>query len=101
MLKAAVVAWDPTVNAKYLKNEIGHDLTAALDEAEKRGFASQAPHLREILEILREPYQQHWFRYERPDQFPLPDDFDQIVPVLETLEQELETKLGPQIPATT
>ena len=96
MLKAAVVAWDPTVDEKYLKREIGHDLIAALDEAEKRGFASKASHLREILKILREPYMQHWFRYQQPDQFPLPDDFDQIVPVLEILEQELDAKLGPE-----
>lgn len=94
MLKSAIVAWDSNVDAKYLQNKVGHDLVGALDEAEKRGFASDAPNLREILEVLREPYKQHWFRYERPEQFQLPADFDQIVETLTVLEEALQAKLA-------
>lgn len=95
MLKSAIVAWDPKADAEYLRKEVGHDLIKSLDEAERRGFKSQAPHLRELAEILRDPYKQHWFRYERPDQFKLPGDFDQVVETLKLLESELATKLKP------
>jgi hypothetical protein len=94
MLKSAIAAWDPAVDAGYLRDAIGHDLVKALDEAEARGFASQAPHLRELVELLRKPYRQHWFRYERPDQIPLPGDFDQVVETLATFESDLADKLA-------
>ena len=94
MLKSAIVACDPDVDAKYLQNKVGHDLVGALDEAEKRGFVSEAPNLREILEVLRAPYKQHWFRYERPEQFQLPADFDQIVEALPVLEEALQATLA-------
>lgn len=93
MLKSAIVAWDPKATAEFLRKEVSHDLVTALDAAERRGFKSQAPHLRELVEILRDPYKQHWFRYERPDQFRLPGDFDQVVETLKVLEGELATKL--------
>lgn len=93
MLKSAVVAFDPKADAEYLRKELGHDLVASLDQAERRGFKSQAPHLRKLVELLRDPYKQHWFRYERPDQFELPGDFDQVVETLKVLEGELATKL--------
>lgn len=67
----------------------------SLDAAEQRGFKSQAPHLRELVEILRDPYKQHWFRYERPDQFKLPGDFDQVIETLKVLESEIAMKLKP------
>lgn len=93
MVKSAIVAWDAEADAKYLRNEVGHDLIAALDQAEARGFTSSAPNLRALLDVLREPYKQHWLRYERPDQFELPSSFDEIVPILETLYSEVRTKL--------
>ena len=94
MLKSAIVAWDPKVDAEYLRKEISHDLVTALDEAERRGLKSEAPHLREIVEILRDPYKKHWLRYEHPPTFNLPADFDQIVATLTVLESELANKLG-------
>ena len=89
MLKGAVVALDPDADATYLQKKIGHDLVAALDQAEYRGFTSKADNLRQLVNVLREPYRQHWLRYERPDRFNLPDNFDQIVVILETLEEDV------------
>jgi hypothetical protein len=93
MIKAAIVAWDLTVDADQLQNTVRHDLVTGLDEAEARGYASQAENLRELLVALRKPYRQHWLRYERPAQFELPDDFDQIVPILTILYEEVRAKL--------
>jgi hypothetical protein len=93
MLKAAVAGCDEGVDRAYLQNTIGHDLTKALDEAEAREFVSQAPHLKDLLELLREPYKQHWFRYERPTHMNLPGDFVQVEATLEVLESELAAKL--------
>jgi len=59
------VALDPDAGAKYLQKEVGHDLLAALDQAEHRGFASQTDDLRQVVDVLREPYRQHWLRYGR------------------------------------
>lgn len=93
MLKSAIVAWDPDVNAGYLQNTVGHDLIKALDEAEARGFTSQAEHLRELSDLLRAPYKKHFFRYDRPAQMNLPGDFVQVEATLGQLESELATKL--------
>jgi hypothetical protein len=71
MLKAAIVAWGGPSDDKSLR-EIGHDLIKALDLAEAAGFNSAAPNLRDILNVLHEPFKQHWFRYGRPDEFGLP-----------------------------
>lgn len=92
MLKAALVAWDDTADERRLRS-IGHDLVAALDEAEAAGFKSEAPSLREILEVLDEPFKQHWFRYERPERFELPGDFPQVVAALDVLDMELRSRL--------
>ena len=89
MLKAVIVALDPSIDAKYLQNEIGHDLVKGLDEAERRGFASKAPHLRDIVELLRAPYKLHWFRYDRPKEMRLPGSFDQVVLMLSAVEREV------------
>jgi hypothetical protein len=35
-------------------------------------FASDAPYVREIVELLREPYKAQHFRYSRPKQVLLP-----------------------------
>ena len=99
MLKSAIAAWDSEVDAEFLRNNVGHDLVVALDQAEQRGFKSQAAHLRELVEILRDPYRKHWFRYERPPQMKLPGDFDQVVATLTALESELRAKQKPDAPA--
>lgn len=88
MLKSIIAAADPEVDAKWLQNNVGHDLVAALDQAEHRGFKTKAGHLRELVELMREPYRLHCFRYERPLQMKLAGDFDQIVEVLTILEGE-------------
>lgn len=95
MLKSAIVAWDGEVDASYLQSKVGHDLVTALDEAEKRGLQPQDAYLRKVVEILREPYRRHWFRYERPQQMMLPSDFDQLVQMLAALEGQLAAKLKP------
>ena len=92
MLKAAVVMNDPGADEKFLRDKIGHDLLKAINEAEARGFISQAPFLPEIAKLLHDPYRKHWLRYERPEQFALPGDFDQVVTMLIGLEGELGPK---------
>lgn len=95
MLKSIITASDPdAVDDQYLRNTIGHDLIKALDDAEKRGFASEAPHLRDLLDLLHDPYKQHWFRYKRPEQMPLPGDFDQVVETLAVFEDEVTAMLA-------
>ena len=93
LLKAIIAACDPEVDEKYLKTEVGHDLVKALDEAEHRGFKSEAYHLREMAELLREPYKQHWLRYKQPARMPLPGDFDQVVRLLVIFDSEVAAKL--------
>lgn len=94
MLKSAIIACDAGADSEYLQKEVRHDLVAALDQAERRGFHSEAPHLRDLVTLLREPYRQHWFRYERPEQFKLPGNFDQVVETLTILEKEVAAKLN-------
>jgi len=94
MLKAAVIAWGGPSDEKVLR-EIGHDLVEALNAAEAAGFTSAAPRLREIVEVMREPFKAHWFRYEKPDAFALPGDFAQVVEALTILDEELRAKLWP------
>ena len=93
MLKSAIAAWDLDVNAAYLRDTIGHDLIKALNEAEARGFSSQAEHLLDLSGLLSAPYKQHLFRYERPDHMDLPGDFRQVEATLGVLESELAAKL--------
>lgn len=93
LMKAIIAACDPEADEKYLKTEVGHDLVKALDEAERRGFKSEADHLREMTELLRKPYMQHWLRYKQPAQMPLPGDFDQVVNLLEIFDSEVAAKL--------
>ena len=88
-LKAAIALHDKDADLKFLKNEIGHDLVKALDAAEARGFAPEAPNLRAITENLREPYLMHHFRYERPEQMPLPD-IAQVIEMFAVLDEEYE-----------
>jgi hypothetical protein len=88
MLKAALSRLDDEMDDRGLRG-IGHNLIRALDLTEAAGFISQAPNLRELVGILNEPYQSHWLRYERPGEFPLPGDFEQVVETLAILDEEL------------
>lgn len=92
-LKAAIVLGDSDADLKFLKNEIGHDLIVALDAAEQRGFTTNAANLRAIAECLREPYLRHHFRYERPEQIPLPD-IPQAIEMFAVLDEEFEAIFG-------
>ncbi|MEQ1639565.1 MAG: hypothetical protein ABL881_02045 [Novosphingobium sp.] len=92
MLKAAIVAWGGQADEKTLR-DIGHDLIKAIDAAEKTGFNSAAPNLRHVLEVLNEPFKQHWFRYARPARFALPGDFTQVVATLDVLDAEIRARL--------
>lgn len=93
LLKSAIVMCDPDVDRANLQISIGHDLTKALDAAEARGFASNAQYLRDLTNLLRVPYRQHWFRYDRPDHMNLPGNFDQVAETLMVLDGELLAKL--------
>jgi len=93
MLKAAIVACGGPSDDKFLR-EIGHDLVEAFEVAQTYGFRSEAPRLRAILDVMREPYKAHWLRYSRPDQFGLPGDFVQVVEALEALDAEVQARLG-------
>ena len=75
---------------------IGHDLNAALEAAERLGFQSQAPNLREIIELLREPHLAHQFRYGGMNQFPLPANLNEVVGSLHHLAHELQLLLYPE-----
>ncbi|WP_309621299.1 hypothetical protein [Novosphingobium sp.] len=92
MLKAAIVAWSGQCDEKALR-DIGHDLVKAKEAAEAAGFKSEAPNLQEILNVLNEPFKQHWFRYGRPTKFKLPGDFTQVVAALDVLDAELRIRL--------
>lgn len=95
LLKAAYVARGGPAEDKHLRDEIGHDLIRALDKAEELGFHTDAPHLREIIEYLREPYGKHFFRYRWPDEFPLPE-FNQVNDALVALEEDVKALCAPE-----
>ena len=92
MLKGAYVAHGGSPSDDDLR-KIGHDLVLALDMAEERGFRSKAANLRELVQLMVEPYKQHWFRYKRPSEIPLPA-YEGVHAVLVTLDGELEAILG-------
>lgn len=95
LLKAAFVAHggDPR---QLGPRGIGHDLNAALDSAEAHGFRSSAPHLREIIELLKQPHHEHQFRYGGMDEFPLPANVDEVIANLNHLASELQVLLYPE-----
>ena len=88
MLKAALVQCGYPSDDRSLR-ALGHDLVRILDEAEEVGFHSEAPRLRDLVTVLNAPYKQHWLRYDRPEQFPLPGDFQQVAETLAELDDEL------------
>ena len=92
MLKAAMVASGGPSDEKSLR-AIGHDLVKALDSAEAAGFNSEAPNLRGIVDVMSEPFKEHWFRYGRPNNFELPGNWIQVVEALEVLDAELGARL--------
>lgn len=96
MLKAAICAHGGDSSDRALK-VIGHDLMAAHEAAKAAGFTSEAPYLDEIIALVQEPYKAHWFRYgqQRPEAFPLPGDFEQVVEMFGWLDEELRVVLYP------
>lgn len=95
LLKAAFVAHDGD-HKQLGPRGIGHDLSAALGAAEEHGFRSNAPHLREIIELLNLPHREHQFRYGGMDGFPLPANVDEVVANLNHLAAELQVLLYPE-----
>jgi hypothetical protein len=95
LLKAAFIAHggDPD---QLGPRGIGHDLAAALNAAEERGFQSSAPHLTQIVELLHPSHRAHQFRYGGMDEFPLPANVDEVVASLHHLASELQNLLYPE-----
>jgi hypothetical protein len=93
-LKSAYVLHGGAADDKSLR-AIGHNLIEALNAVESQGFHSQAPNLREIAEHLNEPFSQHYFRYQRPEQMPLPDVPD-VYAAFQSLDDELQLLLFPE-----
>ena len=94
LIKSAYIAHGG--EQRELNRVLGHDLSAALDAAELRGFQSDAPNLREIVHLLREPHLAHQFRYGGMDQFPLPANLDEVIASLHHLAFELQMLLYPE-----
>ena len=94
MLKAAIVEWSGDADNRQLR-DLGHDLPMVLSRAEEEGFRSTAPHLREILNVLNEPFKRHWLRYNRPENFELPGDFNQVTDTLHILDEEIGIRIRP------
>ncbi|WP_155644925.1 hypothetical protein [Erythrobacter donghaensis] len=92
LLKAAYVASGGNHEDKHLRNAIGHDLKSALEHAHEQGFASAAPRLHDIIDVLNEPYTRHFFRYSSPQTMGLPA-LPEFVEALVVLEQEVEALL--------
>lgn len=92
-LKSAYVFHGGAADDKSLR-AIGHKLVEALNAAERQGFQSQAPNLREIAEHLNEPFSQHYFRYQRPEQMLLPEVPD-VYAAFQALDDELNLLLFP------
>lgn len=90
LLKAAYVAAGGPGDVRHLRNAIGHDLLVALEMAEQQGFHSEAPHLHEIVGHMNEPYKNHHFRYDQPNEIALPD-FNQMLEAIAILDEELRT----------
>lgn len=92
-LKSAYVLHGGAADDKSLR-AIGHKLVEAVNAIEEQGFHSQAPKLREIAEHLNEPFSQHYFRYQRPEQIALPDVPD-VFETFQALDDELNPLLFP------
>lgn len=92
-LKSAYVLHGGGADERSLR-AIGHKLVDALDAVEMQGFRSEAPNLREIAVLMNEPFSQHYFRYARPNQMPLPDVPD-VFQALQALNDELDPLIFP------
>lgn len=88
MLKAAIAASGGPSDDRSLR-DLGHELGRLLTRAKEVGFHSEAPRLDEVISHMAEPYKLHYFRYERPEQFLLPN-FTQMIEAIEVLDRELE-----------
>jgi len=93
-LKAAYVAKGGAPSDKHLRDTIGHNIERALEKAEAQGFETDAPHLHGIVHHLSEPYAKHYFRYQWPDGYPLPE-FKQVADALTALEADVKTLCMP------
>jgi hypothetical protein len=71
------------------KPAIRHDLIALLDAAEEKGFSAPDGHTRAIFKYLREPHQNHQFRYGEQEEVPMPD-LVHTIPALQVMSNELQ-----------
>ncbi|KUO57313.1 MAG: hypothetical protein APF78_05235 [Sphingomonadales bacterium BRH_c3] len=92
MLKAAVCSVEAEISPNDLKR-LGHNLLDAVDRVERGGFEHDMAAVRNLAEIMQQPYLSHWLRYEHPDQFPLPGDLDQVQETFRLFDEALEAKL--------
>ncbi|WP_426275323.1 hypothetical protein [Sphingomonas sp. FW199] len=89
MLKAAVCLVEVEISPNDLKR-LGHNLLDALDRIERGNFDHDMTALRNLVEIMHQPYLSHWLRYEHPDQFFLPGDLAQVQETLRLFDETLE-----------
>lgn len=92
MLKAAVCSLEEEISPNELKR-LGHNLLDAVDRVEKGDFDHDMAAVRNLAEVMQQPYLSHWLRYEHPEQFPLPGDFAQIQETFRLFDAALEAKV--------
>lgn len=93
MLKSFIVYSSNDYTEKRIRDEIGHNLDRALSVALELGLPDEIPHLEFIIDTIKNPYRNHWFRYEMGNNYPMPNKFDQIVDCLSALQGVLEERL--------
>lgn len=92
MLKAAVCSVEAESSPNELKR-LSHNLLDAVDRVERGDFEHDMAAVRNLAEIMQQPYLSHWLRYEHPDQFPLPGDFAQVQETFRLFDEALEAKV--------
>lgn len=88
LLKCGITLASGEYRRDWLKIKIGHDLTRALKAAREAGFEPQIDGLANAVSYLSKPYSRHFFRYESPSSFNVPD-MKQSVEILAKLEHAL------------
>lgn len=78
--------------ARLRSRDVGHDLTATLDEAEALGYVTEVPRVRWIAETLREPHLNHQFRYGGAEEVLMPD-LEYTMAALKGLADELHARI--------
>ena len=90
-LKAGITLASGKYRKQWLRDIVRHDLKRALKEAQSAGFNPEIDKLQFAVSYLSKPYSQHFFRYESPGKFNVPD-MRLTLSVLDQLERELVTR---------